>query len=113
MTLYHTDIGLPERARGLQFAALLSYTQHARQAARDDRYGPIDLPQVFDSRNATLIEVGLVGEEVTKAVYRQPYDRQHDLCLVLNLKANKVITVWLNRNDDHHRTLDEGKYARA
>ena len=112
-TLYHADIHLPEQARTLQFAALLRYTSHALQAAREDRYGPITLPQVFDSRCATLIEAGVEADRVVKAVYRQQYDDMHDLCLVLNLRMNRVITVWLNRRDDHHHTLDRSKYAEA
>ena len=111
MTLYHADIHLPQEAKGLEFASLLKYTHHARQAAQEDNYGPIKLPTVFDSRNATLIEAGTVDGQVTKAVYRQHYDSRFDLCLVFNLKANRVITVWLNDKNDHHKSLDGGKYA--
>lgn len=113
MTLYHSDIHLPQQAKGLEFMTLLNYTMHARQAAQDDRYGPITLPNVFDSRSATLIEAGMLNGQVVKAVYRQHYDNRFDLCLVINLKANRVVTVWLNEKNDHHKTLDGGKYARA
>ena len=111
MTLYHKDLGLPKSARSLQFAGFLTYSQHARDAAKTDRYGQVDLPTIFDSRNASLIEAGYDGEKVVKTVYRQQYDRQHDLCIVLDPRTMRVITVWLNRLDDHHRTLQEDKYA--
>lgn len=113
MTLYHADIHLPQQAKGLQFVSLLNYTPHARQAAQDDRYGPVKLPTTFDSRSATLIEAGVLDGKVVKAVYRQHYDNRFDLCLVLNLKANRVVTVWLNEKNDHHKTLDGSKYANA
>lgn len=112
MDLYHADLGIPQHIN-LEFACYLNYTLHAREAAKSDRYGPINLPTVFDTRNATLIEVGVENGSVVKAMYRQHYDNRHDLCLVINLKANKVVTVWLNEKNDNHKTLDASKYVKA
>lgn len=109
---YHTDIYMPEEAKRLEFAMLLRYSQHAREAASDDRYGKIDLPKVFDSRKATLIEAVIESGRVVKALYRMDYDNLHDLCMVIAMRGDQVLTVWLNRKDDEHRTLDRSQYAR-
>jgi len=110
-TTYHVDIGLPPVALGLSFATMLRYTKHALDAARDDRYGPVELPKVFNSTQARLIEATVEGEKVVKAVYRQPLDDWRDLCLVIALETSRVLTVWVNEKLDHHKTLDRSKYG--
>jgi len=111
MALYHKDVFFPAPARNLQFSALLRYSAHARQAATTDQYGHIDLPAVFDSRKAVLVEAEVEGQKVVKAVYRQPYQGKQDLVLVINPEDRLVRTVWINRHGDAHRTLDRSKYA--
>ena len=39
-------------------------------------------------------------------------DSDYDLVLVYSLMDNKIITVWDNRNTDHHYSLDLAKYSR-
>ena len=112
MALYHKDVFLPAAARALRFAVMLRYSAHARQAAKTDRYGDISLPHVFNSDDAELIEVEVENSKVRKMVYRQPYNRENDLVIVMN-PDGLVRTVWLNRNNDAHHTLDTTKYATA
>lgn len=111
MKKFHADLYMPAAALRLQFATMLRYTRHAIQAASDDRYGRIDLPKVFDSRNATLIEAVLSNGKVVKTLWRQAYNDLLDLSLVLDPNTGTVITAWLNRKDDQHATLDPSKYA--
>lgn len=110
---YHTDIHMPAEAQALEFAAFVSYTRHAKQAAQNDRYGRIDLPKVLDTRRGKLIEAVVEGGKVAKALYRLDYDALHDLCMVVLPDSCKVLTVWLNRKDDQHHTLNEEAYARG
>lgn len=113
ITKYHIDIYMPKTALELSFAALLRYTWHARQASKDDRYGQIDLPAVFDTRNASLIEAKYKGKQLWRTLWRQPYRDGLDLNMVLEPDTGKVITVWLNRSDDQHSTLREEEYAKV
>ena len=39
-------------------------------------------------------------------------DSEYDLILVYSLMNNEVITVWDNKNTDHHYSLDLTKYSR-
>lgn len=110
--LYHKDVFLPEVAKRLSFAVLLRYGPHAKQAAKNDRYGQIDLPVSLDTRKGELIEVEVQGNRVTKTVYRLPYDNRRDLCIVLSLDGF-VRTVWSNLKNDSHKTLDTSKYAKG
>lgn len=110
MKKFHAELYMPEVALKLQFAALLRYTKHAIKAASDDRYGKIELPKVFDTRNASLIEAVVKDGKVVKSLWRQAYDQLHDLCLVLDPSTATVITAWLNLKTDRHSTLDEAKY---
>ena len=111
MRKYHADIYLPPEARDLEFATMLTYTRHARKAARDDRYGRINLPTVFDSRKARLIEAVTEAGKVVKGLFRLPHDERHDLCIVVLVETGKVLTVWLNERSDKHHTLDRSQYA--
>lgn len=39
-------------------------------------------------------------------------DSEYDLVLVYSLINNEIITVWDNKNTDHHYSLDLTKYSR-
>ena len=39
-------------------------------------------------------------------------DSEYDLVLVYSLMSNEIITVWDNKNTDHHYSLDLTKYSR-
>ena len=111
MKKYHADIHMPEDAANLSFAALVKYTRHARRSAVEDRYGKIELPTVFDSRKARLIEAKYKDGRVWRTLYRQPYNEDLDLNLVIEPDTRTVVTVWLNENTDTHATLNEEEYA--
>lgn len=116
MALYHRDIGFPADLKTPNGAFLVNYSDHARRAAADDRFGSISLPAAIDfrpGRGAELIEVetdpaGLI----VKAVWRVRHDAENDIVMVILMRQKLVKTVWLNRADDLHTTLDESKYDR-
>lgn len=109
--LYHSELGIPPNAKTNHGQFLLDYSNHALEAAQDDRYGNIiNLPKSLDTSKAQVIEVEMSGNKTTKVVYRIPYDEQHDLALVVIPDRRYVKTVWLNKNTDVHNTLDASKY---
>ena len=105
---YHIDIHMPDEIKNYQFAALLKYSKHARQEAADEN---ITLPMTIDSRECSLIEAEVENGKVCKVLYRKPYSKTHDLCIAIIPDTRVVKTVWLNSNQDHHRTLDKSAYA--
>lgn len=107
---YHIELGIPEDVETQFGAMLLDYSPHALQAAQDDRYGTINLPRVLDTSKARVIEVETDGRKTRKVLYRIPHDPEHDLLLAIDPDRRYVKTVWLNRNDDIHGTLDPSKY---
>jgi hypothetical protein len=111
MKKYHADLGIPASANTNYGQMLLDYSQHALSAAQDDRYGNIiNLPRSLDTSNAQVIEVETDGRKVTKVLYRIPYSDEFDLMLAVIPDRRFVKTVWLNRNDDKHETLQDWKY---
>ena len=114
MSRYHRDLGFPDDVVGPSREERLTYTAHARYAARQDRV-PLDslpewLPDVFD-----LIEVEIEGGIERKWVVRftseyQP-ERRRDYVLVVTADY-LVKTMWVNHTDDQHGTLDRSKYDR-
>lgn len=114
MPLYHADIFLPPNLKLPNGAFQVRYTDHAIQASRSDRYGNILLPAYISTKQAKVIEVEADGQKVFKIVYRQPLDKERDICLAVipDRRCWVVKTVWINLNSDSHKTLQTSKYAR-
>lgn len=110
MPLYHRDIGFPCTVILPRGVFRLRYTQHALRECNRDRYGAFEPPDTLDVTAGTPIEIELCNGRVVKAVYRAQFDDEFDVVLVIN-PDGLVRTAWLNRRDDHHRTLDRAKYA--
>jgi hypothetical protein len=106
--LYHYVTGLPKV--NLPASIPLSYGTHAKHQCVADRYGIIKPPATLDIANGKLIELQVLGGRIEKIVVRIPYDNRHDLVLVVG-KDGFVRTLWLNRNNDKHNTLDRTRYV--
>lgn len=122
MLLFHTDVYLPEciklktgrviRLQDSNLQGRMKPSQHALRAAVTDRYGLIEIPMYFDARYAKLIEIEVdpYSSRVTKRVFRQKYNDEYDLVLVITSEW-VIKTVWLNSKKDLHKTLDASKYV--
>lgn len=110
--LFHKDIGLPIAPNKIIFHGQLVYSNHAKRASNNDRYGKINLPKTLNTRdnNCTLIELEVKNGKPTKGVYRIPYCASYDLIIVLLYDTALVKTVWLNSKADKHTTLQTWKY---
>jgi hypothetical protein len=109
--VYHKDLGLP--AVQLPTGKVqVTYTYHAQEAAKTDRYGHIFLASTLDLTNAETVEVTLVAGRLQKVLYRMTYSKTCDVCMVVDVNTWKVITVWLNSKTDNHNTLQVHKYTR-
>lgn len=115
MPLFHVDLGFPRNVIWPEGTYDLHYGNHARQAARADRYGDVTdlLPDELNTRQAKVVEAEIVGRRVIKIVYRIRLDSTRDLCLVVNSHQNPffVRTVWVNESTDRHRSLDKTRYS--
>lgn len=114
-TLFHKDIGFPDNINmpdGFHPVMNLTYSEHAKKAATDDRYGEMHLPHRVDIRKAETVEIGVVGRTVTKLVLRFSYSRERglDIIMVIKPESGFVKTVWFNETKDQHKTLDRSKY---
>lgn len=105
---YHVDIGIPEGVDYPVVGSDLRYTLHAHNAGVKDRVHtrlPVVLPDY------TLVEVEADGPVATKWVVRCMLDDVRDLVLVVTMDY-VVKTVWVNRRDDTHATLNRNRYDR-
>lgn len=111
--LYHTNLGLPVKADKLKIGEIkLEYSIHAKQAALNDKYGQIKLPEVLNTNKSECIEVEILCGRINKLVFRTNYTNCLDLIIVLG-SSGTVKTVWLNLKTDTHKTLDRTKYQRV
>ena len=117
--LYHAETGIPFNIN-LPVSLDLFYSDHAQRAATSDRYGRIDLHPSILTVDAKVIEVETcdrTGNPI-KVLLRKPHDERNDICLAIALNSSRqgrfvVKTVWLNRKDDLHKTLNKKKYKQA
>lgn len=111
--VYHKDVYAPAilfRSPGVR---RVTYSRHALQAARDDRYGDISrfLRPMLDFDDAEIIEVELEADgQIAKRVIR--FNISVKLSLVMAISADGYVkTVWCNQCSDKHSTLDRSKYV--
>lgn len=113
---YHKELGLPAGSASLWAGRLqLRYGHHAQSEADVDRYGRAELFTEGDFEAADVVEVEVVQGQPVKAVLRFPYDDHKDLVMVLQRPEHGVSfvrTVWFNRANDNHKSLDRSKYNR-
>ena len=110
--LYHTEIGFPSNVELPKGIFNLTYSNHAKRASSNDRYGQMTLPTTLDTEEAKLIEIEVENNEVIKSVHRTKYDDILDLIIVLIPQKSFVKTVWFNRSDYKHSTLQHWRYRR-
>lgn len=117
-TVYHKDIGFPANLAQPEPGALLTYSKHALQAAKDDHLHehelPPRLPSVFE-----LVDATVFGGRAVRWAVRFPYMRNvdgrqqrsgWDIIIVVSFDYT-VLTVYINKDTDHHSTLRRERYA--
>lgn len=111
--LYHREIYMPKGVTALTGVTLnLKASEHAKRAARSDRYGFIHIPEAITFNGADVVEAEFVNGKLSKVVVRLPYDAQNDAIFVC-LTDGTLKTVWLNRKNDLHKTLKKELYKCA
>lgn len=113
MDLYHSEICLPRGFVAPTHRVELRWTHHADTARTTDRYGEIRRFKTATLGRLTVVEVGVADGRIAKILFRGRYNDTHDVCMVLIPNGSKpwtVKTVWLNDNNDGHKTLDRSRY---
>jgi len=116
--VYHRDIYLPAdlvAAVQCHDFAMLRYGKHARFAALDDCVPPRELPRSLLLADWALIQVETTAGRASGILVRRPMqcDPRLHLVLAIGVPDMLVRTVWVNRADDNHRSLDRKKYVQA
>lgn len=109
--IYNHRVYLPDNLKPTG-QMLPQYTSHAREQAKKDRYGEIELPSVIDFSLMRIDEVEVKDGKAVKIVCRKQIDKWRDMTLVLSIAKRKVITVWSNMYHDQHASVDLDKYVR-
>lgn len=113
--LYHCEKGFPKgietQFRTGKFLFFdKDFTNHAKKAAKEDKYGEIVLPKAQDFTNLLPFEITVENGQIIKSCYRVPYNESYDLSMSISRPNNEIITVWLNDKNDTHNTLDLSNY---
>lgn len=112
MTLYHKDIRLPDGFTWPKSGTrMLAWTRHAEDARYDER-GIVPKSRKIDLTGTTVVEVEVLDGKVSKVVFRKSWSKGLDIVyVVIPGRVWLVKTVWFNRSDDNHKTLDHSRYA--
>lgn len=114
--LFHVQKWLPpevDRYAGKSYA--LKFTAHAIEAAKNDRYGQIDLNKIksvtIEKNRVIEVETDDLTGQIRKFVLRIPYDEKKDVVVVFVVPEGVVKTLWFNLKSDQHRTVNLRRYA--
>lgn len=109
--LFHRDVYMPAKIKKAgRVGIALRPTAHALTAAQSDRYGTIQIPARIEFTGADVVEAELFGDKVQKLVIRLPYNSSLSVIFVLIPDTGTLKTVWLNRVNDSHKTLEAWRY---
>lgn len=112
--LWHSDIRLPAGFTAPRGRWPLNYSQHAIRASFSDHYGEIRILKSLTMSRFDVVEVETLDGEVVKLVIRGSYNEDFDIVMAVMPTASNtffVKTVWLNRKNDRHATLDRNRYV--
>jgi hypothetical protein len=115
---YHKDVFLPPSlvaaVATLDFS-MVNYSRHALVAAAEDGVQAHELPRSLALSDWTLVKVETVAGRVRGLLLRRPRAADPRLHLVIAIAVPDMVvrTVWVNRANDNHRTLDRTKYVQA
>lgn len=111
--LWHADIRLPDCAALPSHRVGLKWSDHAKRARMEDRYGVIPMFTDIPLMPFDVVECETQDDVVVKWVIRGHYDSDRDVVFVL-IPGDVwfVKTVWYNLRSDTHATLDRSKYQK-
>lgn len=89
------------------------YGNHAIDAAANDSYGDIPLPPMMSFSANDIFEVDIHNGRIVKFLVRIPMGGVDVIFVLLHRGPGKLFckTVWINKQDDNHNTLDYSKYV--
>lgn len=115
MGRYHRQVGFPATVAVPQGALELRPTRHAVDELLTDRYGTVgdEVPEFLNLSADMVFEMTVRRGRVDSYVVRFEWDEERDMVLVLvpvGRSEALVKTMWFNRRDDQHRSLDVSRY---
>ena len=116
--LYHKDVYIPEGMREkIPLSFRVEYSSHSLNEAEKDRKGYglkiLNLRRNLSFKETDVIEVETDSySNIIKVVFRERYNSEFDIVYAISLMNYKVKTIWLQKTDDIHNTLNRGKYER-
>lgn len=115
---YHKDVFLPPSLVAAVAAidfSMIHYSRHALVAAAEDGVQAHELPHSLTLADWTLVKVETVDGRVRGLLLRRPRPANPRLHLVIAVAVPDMVvrTVWVNRANDNHRSLDRTKYVQA
>lgn len=109
--LYHVDVYFPPHLKMPVEGQPLWYSMHAIRAAEFDGLDQARLPATLPPHRVIEVEVDRRTSVVTKWIVRAPLPGRYDDLVMAITSDYRVKTTWVNRRDDHHRTLDRSRYV--
>ena len=110
--LYHKEVYMPAY-RLPDKDIKVKYSEHALQQAYYERYDIIDLKDSYNFSKAEIIELEVKHGQAVKMVARFDYNNKYDLIIVIIPQTKVIKTVWLNKKNDKHTTLNRDRYNKG
>ena len=116
--LYHRDLGFPITFKYPSTKVELSWSKHAHRQAEVDRYGYINKMETLHTDDYIPIEIeyDIEKSKPIKMLLRSKFEVNGCNIVIALMPSTRgatkafVKTVWYNKVDDTHKTLDASKY---
>jgi hypothetical protein len=108
--LYHSSLPNFPKLRIADKKIKLNYSPHAETQAFT-KYGIVTLPEKINFSKVEIFEIETDNQDrLLKVCIRMKFNDEYDIYMPILVNGYVVKTVWLNRINDAHVTLDAGKY---
>ena len=112
----HPEVANMQLHKGLE-PVLLTYSKHALERAEMRHVGREGLPAFLTVKQGEIVEVEFIKEtrKVFKIVVRKALSQLDDIIYILVpldlvLKNFKVLTIYINKASDKHKTLNKERF---
>jgi len=107
---FHKEIGFPDRIDIPTGRISVNPTDHSKNRSDNHKHGEFDIPNEVFVHEDDVIELKTRNGNLWRMLIRVSYNETYDICIVLNVNTNEVVTAWRNRVTDTHDILDTSEY---
>lgn len=107
---FHREIGFPSAIDVPTGRTDINPSDHSKNRSENHKHGEFDIPDEVYVHEDDVVEIKTRNSQLWRMLIRTSYNDTYDICIVLSVGSNEVVTAWRNKVTDTHETLDKSQY---